>query len=329
MWLDSKVRALCRVRIVDGTIVREPGKTGSQWRILYSLRLPSLICDFFDVTAVIGQRTGESLNRLPVLPHELILADAGYCSIAGIEHVRQQGADVLLRVNPQSFVPFSPQGSRISLLSRLRTLSTVGQCGEWRVILRGQDSSFEGRLCALRKNDSAVEQARRRLHPRASKKQMITRPETVELAKYVLLFTTKFSGSTAQVLEFYRMRWQIELVFKRLKSLVQMGHVPKHDDCSSRPWIYGKLLIALLTQKLIRIGHDISPAAIDSRPQRPPSPWREFSFALRNIQQAIEPTVSLDRVLARWCGRGRRVAAAPMTIWRATRKLSYAQPHGR
>jgi len=235
VWLDSKVRALCRVRIVDGTIVREPGKTGSQWRILYSLRLPSLICDFFDVTAVIGQRTGESLNRLPVLPHELILADAGYCSIAGIEHVRQQGADVLLRVNPQSFVPFSPQGSRISLLSRLRTLSTVGQCGEWRVILRGQDSSFEGRLCALRKNDSAVEQARRRLHPRASQKQMITRPETVELAKYVLLFTTKFSGSTAQVLEFYRMRWQIELVFKRLKSLVQMGHVPKHDDCSSRP----------------------------------------------------------------------------------------------
>src|SRR5215467_1046572 len=39
-------------RIVDGTIVREPGKTGSQWRILYSLKLPSLICDFFDVTAV-------------------------------------------------------------------------------------------------------------------------------------------------------------------------------------------------------------------------------------------------------------------------------------
>src|SRR5215472_3126556 len=246
------------------------------------------------------QGTGESLNRLPVVPHELILADAGYCSIAGIEHVRQQGADVLLRVNPQSFVPFSPQGSRISLLSRLRTLSTVGQCGEWRVILRGQDSSFEGRLCALRKNDSAVEQARRRLHPRASQKQMITRPETVELAKYVLLFTTKFSGSTAQVLEFYRMRWQIELVFKRLKSLVQMGHVPKHDDCSSRPWLYGKLLIALLTQKLIRIGHDMSPAAIDFRPQRPPSPWREFSFALRNIQQAIEPDVSLGRVLLSW-----------------------------
>jgi hypothetical protein len=77
------------VRIVDGTIVREPGKTGSQWRILYSIRLPSLVCDFFEVTATIGEGSGESLNRLPVGPHELILADAGYCSVAGIEYVRQ------------------------------------------------------------------------------------------------------------------------------------------------------------------------------------------------------------------------------------------------
>ena len=76
------------IRIVDGTIVREPGKTGSQWRILYSIRLPSLVCDFFEVTATIGEGRGESLNRLTVGPRELILADAGYCSVAGIEYVR-------------------------------------------------------------------------------------------------------------------------------------------------------------------------------------------------------------------------------------------------
>jgi hypothetical protein len=99
------------IRIVDGTIVREPGKTGSQWRILYSIRLPSLVCDFFEVTATIGEGSGESLIRLPVGPHELILADAGYCSIAGIEHVWQHGADVLVRVNPQSFVAYSAYGT--------------------------------------------------------------------------------------------------------------------------------------------------------------------------------------------------------------------------
>jgi len=60
------------VRIVDGTIVREPGKTGSQWRILYSIRLPSLECDFFEVIPTIGKGSGESLSRLPVTSQELI-----------------------------------------------------------------------------------------------------------------------------------------------------------------------------------------------------------------------------------------------------------------
>ena len=163
------------IRIVDGTIVREPGKTGSQWRILYSIRLPSLVCDYFEVTAAIGGGSGESLNRLPVGPRELILADAGYCSIAGIEYVWQHGADVLVRVNPQSFVAYSAYGRRISLLPRLRTLSKVGQLGEWRVVLHGQGSAFAGRLCAVRKSDRAIQQAHRRLQLKASKKQMITR----------------------------------------------------------------------------------------------------------------------------------------------------------
>ncbi len=249
-----------RIRIVDGTIVKEPGKTGSQWRILYSIRLPSLVCDFFEVTATIGEGSGESLNRLPVGPHELILADAGYCSVAGIEYVWQHGADVLVRVNPQSFVAYSAYGRRISLLPRLRTLTKVGQLGEWRVVLHSQSASFAGRLCAVRKSDCAIRQAHRRLQRKASKKQMITRPGTFEFAKYVIVFTTRSSGSTADVLRSYRMRWQIELVFKRLKSLAQLGHVPKHDDRSSRAWLYGKLLVTLLAQKLIRIGRDISPS---------------------------------------------------------------------
>src|ERR1700686_1274115 len=238
------------IRIVDGTIVREPGKTGSQWRVSHTIRLPSLVCDFFEVTATIGEGSGESLNRLPVGPHELILADAGYCSVAGIEYVHQRGADVLVRVNPQSFVAYSAYGRRISLLPRLRTLFKAGQFAEWRVVLHGQGSAFAGRLCAVRKSDCAIQQAHRRLQRRASNQQMITRPGTLELAKYVIVFTTYSSGSTADVLRSYRMRWQIELVFKRLKSLAQLGHGPKHDDRSSRAWLYGKLLVTLLAQKI-------------------------------------------------------------------------------
>jgi hypothetical protein len=285
---------------VDGTIVKEPGKTGSQWRILYSIRLPSLACDFFQVTSTIGEGSGESLNRVPVGPHELILADAGYCSVGGIEYVSQHGADVLVRVNPQSFVAYSPCGRRISLLPRLRTLSKVGQFREWRVVVHGQGSMVAGRLCAVRKREYAIQHAHRRLKRKASKKQNITRPETLEFAKYVIVFTTCSSGSTADVLSSYRVRWQIELVFKRLKSLAQLGHVPKHDERSARAWLYGKLLVSLLAQKVIHIGRDISPSGYSYRGERSSSPSREFSFSLHQIQHAIEPHLSLEQSLYSW-----------------------------
>ena len=78
---------------------------------------------------------------------------------------------------------------------------------------------------------------------------------------YVLVFTTLSTtqATAAQVLETYRLRWQIELAFKRMKFLAQLGHLPKHDDHSSRAWLYAKLLLALLTEKMIRTARTISP----------------------------------------------------------------------
>jgi hypothetical protein len=180
--LLAKQTALAHARVVDGTVVKESGRTGSLWRILYSLQLPSLVCDFFALTATIGEGSGESLKRLPVVPRELILADAGYCSVAGIEYVHQRGADVLVRINPQSFVTFSPQGTRIALTVQLQGLSRAGQMGQWPVVLHGPRSSFSGRVCAVRKSELAIRLAHRRLHRRSSKKQMCTRPETLEFA---------------------------------------------------------------------------------------------------------------------------------------------------
>jgi IS4 transposase len=80
-----------------------------------------------------------------------------------------------------------------------------------------------------------------------------------------MIFTTLLDSvlGAAEVLEYYRFRWQIELVFKRLKSILAVGHLPKHDEQSSRAWLYGKLFVALLTQKLVRLGSSISPWGYD------------------------------------------------------------------
>lgn len=245
------------IRIVDGTVIKEPGKTGSQWRILYSMRLPDLRCDYFDLTATTGAGTGESFARLPVVKHDLILGDAGYGTAAGIGWVVSQGGDVLVRINPQTLPLRQKRSGRFDLLSHLQTLNTAGAIGEWRVRL--PDTTIEGRVCALRKSEEAIQQAHRRIERRASKKQMKTKPETWEYAKYVAVFTTDRTTLAETILEWYRVRWQIELTFKRLKSLAQLGHLPKYDDQSSRAWLYGKLFVALLTQKLVRMGRELSP----------------------------------------------------------------------
>jgi hypothetical protein len=249
-----------RIRIVDGTIVREPGKTGSQWRILYSIRLPQLECDFFEVTSAEGAGNGESLTRIPARSGELILGDAAYGGLPGLLAMKQKGADVLIRVNPVTFLAYGSGQRRFPLLQRVSKLTQAGKVREWKVWLRGSSGEeVAGRLCVIRKSEQAVRQAQRRLQRKASKKQTELKPETLEFARYVMVFTSYQQGTATQVLQWYRMRWQIELVFKRMKSLLRLGHLPKYDDRSSRAWLYGKLLIALLTQKLIRTGRDISP----------------------------------------------------------------------
>ena len=249
-----------KVRVVDGTIIREPGKTGSQWRLLYSLELPSLQCDHFELTAAQGAGTGETLRRLPVAAQDLVLADAGYCSPGGIAYVVSRQADVIVRLNPQKLPLRTASGRKKNLLTQLSRLERPGEVGDWPVWIQTEDQGLiAGRICALRKSERATAQAERRLRHKASKRQTQLKAETLEYARYVIVFTSWTQAEPSEILEWYRSRWQIELVFKRLKSLLGLGHLPKYDERSSRAWLYAKLFVALLAHKLIRIGRDISP----------------------------------------------------------------------
>ena len=60
--------------------------------------------------------------------------------------------------------------------------------------------------------------------------------------------------TAGQALELYRIRWQIEIAFKRLKSIMGLGHLPKKDEESLRAWLHGKLFAALLAQAIVDEG---------------------------------------------------------------------------
>lgn len=254
-----------RIRAVDATTVEEPGATGTDWRIHYSILLPEVDCDFYEITDVTG---GEGFKRFPIQKGDIILGDRGYGNREGVAHVIRAGGDVVVRLNSTSFPLLDKSGDPFELLRSLRRLRGH-EPGEWSVVFDTRSEQFKARLCAVRKSKVAAESAKKRVLQEASRKGIQTRPETLEYAEYVTVLTTvhKEELTTVDVLCLYRMRWQIELVFKRLKSLLRLGHVPKKNDFSARAWIQAKLLIALIIERLSIEARFFSPWGFEVRPQ--------------------------------------------------------------
>ena len=125
---------------------------------------------------------------------------------------------------------------------------------EWSVYVKSESGRLiKGRLCVIKKTQAAAERCKKKIIQEAENKDGV-KQETLRYAEFVILFTTfseeKFS--TEEILNLYRWRWQIELAFKRLKSLIGFGHLPKHDEKSCRAWICSKLFIAFVIEKLAR-----------------------------------------------------------------------------
>ncbi len=248
------------VRAVDGTLVKEPGRKGRLWRIHYSLQIPSLRCDQLELTPARKKGGGESLGRYRATARDLLLADRAYATPAGVAAVDEQGAAVLVRLNTMSLPLYTRDGRRFPLLESVREVEKPLEVKAWPVWVRGKEKKIAGRLCVLRKSEEEAERARRKIRKSAQRGGPKTRPETLEYAGYVMIFTTLPEEFRAEeVGEWYRARWQIELVFKRMKSLWGLGFLPKETEESARAWLYGKLLLALLCQKLVKTGRDISP----------------------------------------------------------------------
>lgn len=247
-----------QLRAVDATTVEEPGATGTSWRVHYSICLPQMRCDFYEVT---DSKGAESYKRIPVQPGDVILGDRGYGHRQGVADVLQQKGDVIVRLNSVGFPLLNAANDApFELLPHLRRLRGRRPT-EWSVRFAAGEESWPARLCAIRKSQTATERAQKRIRRLSSKKQHLHRPDTLEFAEYVYVLTTVSRDvlGTRDVLNLYRARWQIELCFKRIKSLLQLGHVPKRNDDSARAWIEGKLLTVLLTERLVAEARFFSP----------------------------------------------------------------------
>jgi len=246
-----------RARAVDATTVQESGSTGTDWRVHFALDLTSLQCDFFEVT---DGRGGETFRRIPVRAGDLVLGDRVYGTPPGLEDVVGRDADVIVRVNQKALPLWDFRGRRFPLAARLRGLRPR-RVAEWAAYVHGPSRRLRGRLIALRLSRRAAQLARARTRRRARRRQETLSAEAVYLAGFVFFWTTlpRSAVGAAGVLAWYRRRWQIELAFKRMKSAMGLGQLPKKSGASSRAWLYGKLLIALLVERVLEAAEDFSP----------------------------------------------------------------------
>jgi len=244
-----------RVRLVDASVVCEPGATGSTWRLHYMIDLSTLACEQLQVTL---PEEGETLTRFTVQANDVVMADRGLAHRRGIRHVVDHQGDVVVRMNMVSIPLEDDKARALALLPKLRKLK-LGQARDWPAWVRDDQGIIAVRVCAIKKSAEQTRKSQEKLREVASKKGRNLQPDTLEAAGYIVVLTTLPDMPANQILEMYRHRWQIELAFKRLKSLLHLGHLKKTDPVGAKAWLQGKLFVATLIETLIAIGERFSP----------------------------------------------------------------------
>ena len=242
------------IRIIDATSVPKAGAAAKRqnelWRIHSAFDLPHERFGHFELT---DEHEGEALDRIPVVEGEIRLADRVYLKPDRIAVVLGAGADIVVRAGWRGARWLDAQGDPVDLLAEFGKAAEYGLIDRPIFIARKDDASLALRLVAVKKPEQAGAEARRKARREAQREGHQISQGTLAAADWVILVTSltceKFSA--ADVLALYRLRWRIELGFKRLKSLIHLKGPPGIDERSARPYVLAHLLAILLLEPLI------------------------------------------------------------------------------
>jgi hypothetical protein len=241
------------IRIIDATAVPKKGpnarKQNELWRIHSAFDLPDERFGHFEVT---DQQEGETLDRIPVVKGEIRIADRAYLQPDRMAKVIEAGADVVIRAGWKSARWIDEAGNATDVVAELRN-ATADLVDRPIWIKRKGGSPLAVRLVAIRKPPQAAEEARRKARREAQRGGHTVSKQTLDAADWVILITSlkPEDFTTADVIALYRLRWRIELGFKRLKSLIGLKGPPGTSESSARPHILAHLLTILLLEPLV------------------------------------------------------------------------------
>lgn len=241
------------LRIVDSTCIAQPGSTGADWRVhaVYDLERGG-----FAHVEVTDGRGAEALDRGAAVPGEVRIGDRGYGRTPPLQRFAdgEVAADFIVRTRPAGMTLLDNEGRRFDLTGHLATLPTDEAAHDIAVQarVRGQDKTLPLRIVVVRKSPDAMLATQRKVRRAAQRRQQAVQPKTLAAAAFLILATSLPAERypADQIVAAYRLRWQIELAFKRLKSLLHIDALPTHTEAASRSWLYAHLILALLSEEL-------------------------------------------------------------------------------
>jgi hypothetical protein len=233
--------------IVDASNEAVYGNREKQYRLHYAVNLYTLEMKEMLLTE---QETGESLRNFESFGSvDAVMGDRAYGNLRNIEYLRKRGSGYILRLRTNAFNIYDSRKLKTSVPSLFKGLGQ-GESGSAEVYYFYRGEYKKLRLCAYRKT---VEEEARGLSKLEDSQNCKRRKKGLSEAqkennRYVVVATSFVMAEADEIIGLYRLRWQIELVFKRLKSLFGYNEVPVKLDRTARAWFYGKLLLAGLTE---------------------------------------------------------------------------------
>jgi hypothetical protein len=240
---------------------------------------------------------GESLGPFALHPGDIAVADNGSGYRTSVATAVRQQADVVVRITPATFPIVTTTDEPYDVVAWLRTPGAPTR--EWHGWCIWDQQRYPVRLVAAHLPPAAAEAARRRLRRKAQKKGRMPSATALLLADWVLLSTTLAVNvwPLAEVLRLYRARWQIELVFKRMKQLLRLHQIRSTHQTSVEATVRA-LLIAWALQEgaMAEIRAHLPTGALTG--PRPVSRWLLTGLGLDTLRQQVQGTWSQARLQA-------------------------------
>ena len=300
-----------RVKVIDASVICQPGSHGTDWRVHLGFDLNRACLDQIELTDGHG---GESLARFTLTPGELCLADRGYAVRSSLGPVLAAGAWLLIRVGWLKLPFEDAQAHAFDLIGWLKQadLTPGASPQEVAVWVQTPQGRFPLRLVAQAIPVTAAEEARRRLRKDARKHHRTADARSLFAAGFVLLITNlpATPWGAPQVLQLYRFRWQVELAFKRLKSILHLDHLRARDPELAQVYLLAKLLAALLVDHL-QLAFATRCPDVFTTATRPVSLWRLTHLLWDELRSLLCGPITLQLIGDRFPLLGRFLCDEP------------------